>query len=252
MVLWSCLGTIHVACARAKHRRMRRRFAHHDGSQRRPGGRERANDASLVLRDGVASTPYPLMGSDRVPSEVARFIVHKPVVDVGRYPRGSGARTVVARPPSGRTRRAPRAGEWDPARAPRHPRGTQWGEAAAPPCSHSLFESQFESPTRRPTGTWRRPLGVPVGRRDAPSGSARRAEWDLGGAEWEVRQHRVGPASRTLPRPTRPRGGRLDPEMAPVALATNLQGRRRRQRARRENRPPMQAHKGSPYPSDAS
>ena len=74
MVLWSCLGTIHVACARAKHRRMRRRFAHHDGSQRRPGGRERANDASLVLRDDVASTPYPLMGSDRVPSEVARFI----------------------------------------------------------------------------------------------------------------------------------------------------------------------------------
>ena len=145
-----------------------------------------------------------------------------------------------------------RAGEWDPARAPRHPRGTQWGEAAAPPCSHSLFESQFESPTRPPTGTWRRPLGVPVGTRDAPSGSARRAEWDLGGAEWEVRQHRVGPASRTLPRPTRPRGGRLDPEMAPVALATNLQGRRRRQRARRENRPPMQAHKGSPYPSDAS
>ena len=66
MVLWSCLGTIHVACARAKHRRMRRRFAHHDGSQRRPGGRERANDASLVLRDDVASTPYPLMGSDRV------------------------------------------------------------------------------------------------------------------------------------------------------------------------------------------
>ena len=75
MVLWSCLGTIHVACARAKHRRMRRRFAHHDGSQRRPGGRERANDASLVLRDDVASTPYPLMGSDRVPSEVARFII---------------------------------------------------------------------------------------------------------------------------------------------------------------------------------
>ena len=126
---------------------------------------------------------------------------------VGRSPRGSGAHTVVARPPSGRTRRAPRAGEWDPARAPRHPRGTQWGEAAAPPCSHSLFESQFESPTRPPTGTWRRPLGVPVGRRDAPSGSARRAEWDLGGAEWEVGQHRVGPASRTLPRPTRPRGG---------------------------------------------
>ena len=164
---------------------------------------------------------------------------------LGRSPRGSGERTVVARPPlapaSGTRRGSPRRAEAPPCPV-----------RAAPPCSHSLFESQFESPTRPPTGTWRRPLGVPVGRRDAPSGSARRAEWDLGGAEWEVRQHRVGPASRTLPRPTRPRGGRLDPEMAPVALATNLQGRRRRQRARRENRPPMQAHKGSPYPSDAS
>ena len=45
------------------------------GSQRRPGGRERANDASLVRRDEIASTPYPLMGSDRVPSEVASFII---------------------------------------------------------------------------------------------------------------------------------------------------------------------------------
>ena len=75
MVLWSCLGTIHVACARAKHRRMRRRFVQHDGSQRRPGGRERANDASLVLRAPSRATPYPLVGSDGVPSEVASFII---------------------------------------------------------------------------------------------------------------------------------------------------------------------------------
>ena len=59
---WSCLGTIHVACARAKHRRMRRRFAHHDGSQRRPGGRERANDASFVLHARSRATPYAPYG----------------------------------------------------------------------------------------------------------------------------------------------------------------------------------------------
>ena len=62
MVFWSCLGAIHVACARAKHRRMRRRFAHHDGSQRRPGGRERANDASLVLRRATSRDPIPPYG----------------------------------------------------------------------------------------------------------------------------------------------------------------------------------------------
>ena len=55
MVFWSCLGAIHVACARAKHRRMRRRFAHHDGSQRRPGGRV-ARPARATSRDPIP--PY--------------------------------------------------------------------------------------------------------------------------------------------------------------------------------------------------
>jgi len=68
---------------------------------------------------------------------------------------------------------------------------------------------------------WRRrrwlPLArLPLGAREGPSGSARRAEWDLGGSEWEVGQHRVGSASGTLPRPSRPRGGRLDPEWRPL------------------------------------
>ena len=99
---------------------------------------------------------------------------------LGRYPTGSGARTVVARPPSGSTRRAPRAGEWDPARAPRQRRGSQWGERAAPPVRPLAFRAaRFESPTRRPK---------------APSGNS---QWDLRRSHSEVAAFRVG--SRGLP-----------------------------------------------------
>ena len=60
------------------------------------------------------------------------------------------------------------------------------------------------------------PGEAPTGERAKVPVGARRAEWDLGGSEWEVGQHRVGPASGTLPRPSRPRGGRLDPEWRPL------------------------------------
>jgi hypothetical protein len=62
-------------------------------------------------------------------------------IKLGRYPTESGARTVVARPPSGSTRRAPRAGEWDPARAPRQRRGSLWGERAATPVRPLAFRA---------------------------------------------------------------------------------------------------------------
>ena len=80
------------------------------------------------------------------------------------------------------------------------------------------------APTRFSRRALKVPLALPVGPGEAPTGSARRSqweratrrEWDLGGSEWEVGQHRVGPASGTLPRPSRPRGGRLDPEWRPL------------------------------------
>jgi hypothetical protein len=86
---------------------------------------------------------------------------------LGRYPTGSGVRTVVASlplaPPSGRRRGPPR-------RASRHPPHHE----ALPPCAHSLFEPRFESPTRRPK---------------APSGIS---QWDLRSSHWEVAAFPVG------------------------------------------------------------
>ena len=96
------------------------------------------------------------------------------------------AHTVVARPPSGRTRRAPRAGEWDPARAPRHQRGTQCGAREPRPRATTRFSSRlFESPTRtRPShsGTWARShwerAQVSLARSRAPTGSVARSHWE--------------------------------------------------------------------------
>ena len=86
---------------------------------------------------------------------------------IGRYPTGSGARTVVARlplaPPSG-TRRGP------PRRASRHPPYHE----ALPPCAHSRFSS--------------RSLKVPLAARKPRVGS----QWDLRSSHWEVAAFPVG------------------------------------------------------------
>ena len=111
-----------------------------------------------------------------------------------------------------------------------------------PWCSHSLFEARFESPTRAPSGTWRgspwERAKVPVGARDPPSGTSEAPSGRWASTEWDPR---VGPCR-----------GRLDLVAADstlngarYALATSLQGRRRRQKARREHRPPMQPQQGS-------
>ena len=115
------------------------------------------------------------------------------------------------------------------------------------------------APTRFSRRALKVPLALPVGPEEAPTGSARRSqweratrrEWDLGGSEWEVGQHRVWD-----PR-VGPCRGRLDLVAADstlngarYALATSLQqGRRRRQKARREHRPPMHPQQGSLDPS---
>ena len=131
-------------------------------------------------------------------TEIIRYINNDAPLDgglLGRYPTGSGARTVVASlplaPPSGRRRGPPR-------RASRHPPHHE----ALPPCAHSLFEPRFESPTRRPKA----PSGISqwdlrsshsevaafrVGNRSLPSGKSRGASGKSRGAEWEVEWPRV-------------------------------------------------------------
>ena len=54
---------------------------------------------------------------------------------------------------------------------------------ALPPCSHSLFEARFESPTRAPSGTWRGPTANPTGSLQAPSGTS---HWELAGSQWDL------------------------------------------------------------------
>ena len=169
---------------------------------------------------------------------------------VGRYPRGSGARTVVARPPSGSTRGAPRAGEWDSAMAPRQRPRVPVGRP----------RRSLRAPTRFSRRALKVPLALPVGPGEVPLGAARRSQWGARDApsgtleapsgrwastEWDPR---VGPCR-----------GRVDLVAADstlngarYALATSLQGRRRRQKARREHQPPMHPQQGSLDPSHAT
>ena len=109
---------------------------------------------------------------------------------IGRYPTGSGARTVVARlplaPASGRRRGPPRRASRE---RPYH--------EALPPCAHSLFQPLFESPTRRPKSSewdsqwdlrsaqWE-VAAFPVGKVQAPTGKSQPAEWEGAGSHWEV------------------------------------------------------------------
>ena len=73
---------------------------------------------------------------------------------------------------------------------------------ALPPCSHSLFEARFESPTRAPSGTWRGPTGNPTGSLQAPSGTSHsRLQRPAG----RPRRQSWG----AQPRATRPTAGRL-------------------------------------------
>ena len=107
------------------------------------------------------------------------FILNK----LGRYPRGSGARTVVARLPVG------------------GPSGTRRG--GPPRRSHSLFEARFATPTRPaspaqwdlifPSGTCEAPTGTPSGRSAPPSGSFARSHWEGEAGRGSVRGWHLAP-----------------------------------------------------------
>ena len=90
---------------------------------------------------------------------------------------------------------------------------------ALPPCSHSLFEARFESPTRAPSGTWRGPTGNPTGSLQAPSGTSHsRLQRPAG----RPRRQSWG----AQPRATRPTAGRppVRPRCPPRAQARGRVG----------------------------
>ena len=90
---------------------------------------------------------------------------------IGRYPRGSGARTVVARPPSGSTRGAPRAGEWDSAMAPRQRPRVPVGRPRRSLRAPTRFSRRaLKVPLALPVGPGEVPLGIPLGACRLPVG----------------------------------------------------------------------------------
>ena len=101
---------------------------------------------------------------------------------VGRYPRGSGARTVVARPPSGSTRGAPRAGEWDSAMAPRQRPRVPGGRPRRSLRAPTRFSRRgLKVPLALPVGPGEVPLGIPLGACKLPVGptGSTGSQWDL-------------------------------------------------------------------------
>ena len=108
---------------------------------------------------------------------------------------------------------------------------------ALPPCSHSLFEARFESPTRAPSGTWRGPTGNPTGSLQAPSGTS---HWDLAGSQWDL-PLAVAASGRAAEAPIVGRAAARDsadcgPPSCPTAVSATRAGARAR-RARHARSP---------------
>ena len=161
------------------------------------------SDINLLPYHSVRNQASSIAG--KIPGVPWQFLmVHRGLTHtlVGRYPTGSGARTVVARPPSGR-----RGGRLAPASGTRRGRlakgaGPSGGSEPRPPCAHLLFEPRFESPTR----VARRARGKSRGARE---GSSRRARGKSRGARQGSRvaasgvsKSRIVPAWLARNRPT--------------------------------------------------
>jgi hypothetical protein len=133
---------------------------------------------------------------------------------LGRYPRGSGARTVVARPPSGSTRGAPRAGEWDSAMAPRQRPRVPVGRPRRSLRAPTRFSRRaLKVPLALPVGPGEVPLGIPLGACRLPVGPPTGSLQAPSGTSHSRLQRPAGRPRRqswgAQPRATRPTAGRL-------------------------------------------
>ena len=154
-----------------------------------------------------------------------------PLCRVGRYPRGSGARTVVARPPSGSTRGAPRAGEWDSAMAPRQRPRVPVGRPRRSLRAPTRFSRRaLKVPLALPVGPGEVPLGIPLGACRLPVGPPTGSLQAPSGTSHSRLQRPAGRPRRqswgAQPRATRPTAGRppVRPRCPPRAQARGRVG----------------------------